>query len=190
MSERTCCIYIYMYVYVYIYVCLCIHRVLLIYNNLQLIQIQILWIHQVIKPVLFSHEFTFLHQKTTSSPWKTGKTGGFTSGFLRPGNGYDVLGLQSDTVEVLETNSSALRSFQVPKFFGYQKKTSGGFGSKLLVFFCLGASQREWFLVVGFCCLFCCFSLFVGRLLLFFGSRILLCPRKSIFSMRLLRWHQ
>ena len=29
------------------------------------------------------------------------------------GNGYDVLGLQSDTVDVLETNSSALRSFQV-----------------------------------------------------------------------------
>ena len=53
------------------------------------------------------------------------ETGGFTSRFSRPGNGYDVLGLQSDTVEVLDTNSSALRSFQVPNFFGYQKKLEG-----------------------------------------------------------------
>ena len=77
--------------------------------------------------------------------------------FSRPGNGYDVLGLQSDTVEVLETNSSALRSFQVPNFFGYQKKLEGLVVGCWLFFSCLGAITRGsdfWLLVFVVCLLF------------------------------------
>lgn len=97
-----------------LYIVIFIHRVLLIYNNIQSIQIQILWIHQVIKPV-----FSAMNSHVCTPPLYVGF-------FLRPGNGYDVLGLQSDTVDVLETNSSALRSFQVPNFLDTKKKTLEG----------------------------------------------------------------
>lgn len=99
--------------------------------------------------------------------------------FSRPGNGYDVLGLQSDTVDVLETNSSALRSFQVPiDFWIPKKKLEGLVVSCWLFFSCLGAITRGsdfWLLVFVVC--------FVGSLLLFLLVRgSYYTPREVFFQ--------